>query len=71
MSQSENLDATRKVSLYLAALVVNRTTPDKIVSLDDKPVHKHVAAWEKHWKQYSIRFAAEVQQRRAAGSRVF
>ena len=31
---SENLDATRKASLYLAALVVNRTHPDKVVQLD-------------------------------------
>ena len=57
---SENLDATRKASLYLAALVVNRTTPDKIVALDGKPVHEHVMAWEKHWRQYFLHFAAEV-----------
>ena len=57
---SENLDATRKASLYLAALVVNRTTPDKIVALDGKPVHEHVVAWEKHWRQYFLHFAAEV-----------
>jgi hypothetical protein len=49
---SENLDATRKASLYLAALIVNRTTPDKIVALDGKPVRAHAAAWETHWRAY-------------------
>ena len=49
---SENLDATRKASLYLAALIVNRTTPDKIVALDGKPVREHAAAWERHYRLY-------------------
>jgi hypothetical protein len=56
---SENLDATRKANLYLAALIVNRTTPDKIVELDGKPVRAHAAAWEGHWRTYFIKRANE------------
>ena len=56
---SENLDATRKASLYLAALVVNRTTPDKIVALDGNPVRAHAAAWETHWRAYFTNRANE------------
>ena len=56
---SENLDATRKASLYFAALVVNRTAPEKIVALDGKPVHAHAAAWETHWRTYFNKRANE------------
>ena len=49
---SENLDATRKASLYLAALVVNRTHPDKVVQLDGLTVREHASAWEQHWRSY-------------------
>lgn len=56
---SENLDATRKASLYLAALVVNRTAPDKVVALDGKPVSAHASAWETHWRAYFINRANE------------
>ncbi len=49
---SENLDATRKAGLYLAALLVNATRPNKIVAFDGKPVREHAAAWERHWRLY-------------------
>lgn len=56
---SENLDATHKASLYLAALVVNRTAPSKTVALDGRPVWEHAAAWETHWRTYFNKRANE------------
>jgi hypothetical protein len=56
---SENLDATRKAALYFAALAVNRSSPDKIVALDGKPVRAHAAAWETHWRDYFNKRANE------------
>lgn len=49
---SENLDATRKGNLYLSALALNMTYPDRIVELDGNPVWQHAQAWETHWRVY-------------------
>eukprot|EP00039_Didymoeca_costata_P022931 m.5622 g.5622 ORF g.5622 m.5622 type:complete len:291 (-) comp3341_c0_seq2:1955-2827(-) len=49
---SENLDATRKGSLYLTALALNKSSPGQIVSFDGKTVAEHAAAWERHWMSY-------------------
>ena len=50
---SENLDATRKASLYLSALALNRTQPTRVVTRDDEAtVADHAAAWERHWAAY-------------------
>ena len=56
---SENLDATRKASLYLAALALNASCPNKLLELDSKPVHEHVHAWETHWRRYFLHRAVE------------
>ena len=56
---SENLDATRKACIYLAALVVNRTTPERAVAFDGRAVREHAAAWERHWERYFAHRAVE------------
>lgn len=56
---SENLDATRKASLYLAALALNLTQPDLKLSVDGETVAAHAAAWEAHWRGYLIHRAIE------------
>eukprot|EP00911_Craspedida_sp_UC1_P000515 UC1_evm1s390 len=56
---SENLDATRKGTLYLAALALNKTQPEQKLALDDQPVWAHAAAWESHWSRYLRHRAVE------------
>ena len=56
---SENLDATRKASLFLSALALNITQPDTRLELDGKTVAEHAAAWETHWTTYFQHRAVE------------
>eukprot|EP00912_Choanoflagellata_sp_UC4_P001256 UC4_evm1s782 len=49
---SENLDITRKTSLYLSALALNISSPSKRLELDGETVAEHAAAWEDHFKRY-------------------
>lgn len=56
---SENLDATRKASCYLAALALNLTMPQRTLEADGRTVAEHAAAWEAHWRQYLLRRAGE------------
>ena len=56
---SENLDATRKASLYLSAVALNATQPGTRLELDGKTVAEHAAAWEAHWTLYFRHRAVE------------
>ena len=56
---SENLDATRKASLFLSALALNITQPDTRLELDGKTVAEHATAWEMHWTTYFQHRAVE------------
>jgi hypothetical protein len=56
---TENIDATRKASLYLAALALNYTQPRTPLELDGKTVAEHAAAWESHWISYFQHRAVE------------
>jgi hypothetical protein len=56
---SENLDATRKASLYLSAVALNATQPSLRLELDGKTVAEHAAAWETHWTRYFQHRAVE------------